>query len=102
MSLVLNIDYSTPEVQYKQTRPVSKVNTDAYEDNNGALELAKVPKMRPRTKHIALKYHHFREYVRDGSVRIHPIDSREQVADIFTKALPKDAFIYLRNKLCGW
>ena len=31
----------------------------AFEDNNGALEMAKTPKMRPRTKHIAIKYHHF-------------------------------------------
>ena len=30
-----------------------------FEDNRGAEELAKVPKNRPRTKHIALKYHHF-------------------------------------------
>ena len=28
---------------------------NAFEDNTGALELAKVPKMRPRTKHINIK-----------------------------------------------
>jgi len=34
-----------------------------FEDNNGALEMAKIPKMRSRTKHIAIKYHHFRTYI---------------------------------------
>jgi len=27
-----------------------------FKDNNGALELAKCQRMRPRTKHIAIKY----------------------------------------------
>jgi hypothetical protein len=35
---------------------------DLFADNTGASELAKAPKMPPRTKHIALKYHHFREH----------------------------------------
>ena len=30
-----------------------------FEDNNGALEMAKIPKMRPKTKHIVIKYYHF-------------------------------------------
>jgi len=59
-------------------------------------------KLRPRTKHIALKYKHFREHVRTGKIRINAIDTREQLADIFTKPLPRVAFIYLRHKLCGW
>ena len=105
VSKILGIEYTVPEVQYKSIRTPDDVNgisVDVYEDNRGALELANVPKLRPRTKHIALKYHHFREHVRNGKVRIHPIDTREQIADIFTKALPRDSFQYLRHKLCGW
>jgi len=34
-----------------------------FEDNSGALELARLPKVRPRTKHINVCYHHFREHV---------------------------------------
>ena len=30
-----------------------------FEDNNGVLELAKAPKIRPRTKHTSIKHHHF-------------------------------------------
>jgi hypothetical protein len=39
------------------------VKCTSFEDNVGAETLAKVPKMTPRTKQIAIKYHHFREAV---------------------------------------
>ena len=79
-----------------------KIICKLFEDNNGALELAKAPKYRPRTKHIALKYHHFREHVRDGSVEIHAINTEDQLADQFTKALADTTFKYLRKQLMGW
>ena len=43
---------------------VPAVRSTLFEDNSGALELAHSPKMRPRTKHINIKYHHFRDHVR--------------------------------------
>ena len=61
-----------------------------FEDNNGAIELSKAPKSCPCKKHIALKYHQFREHVRKGLIKINPMDTLEQLADIFTKALEKD------------
>ena len=36
-----------------------KIHCTLFEDNAGAVEMVQVPKMRPRTKHINLKYHHF-------------------------------------------
>jgi hypothetical protein len=39
------------------------VHCKAFEDNNGALEMATAHKLRPRTKHINVKYHHFRRAV---------------------------------------
>jgi hypothetical protein len=42
---------------------VPKVHCKAFEDNSGALELARLPKLRPRTKHINVVYHHFRDFV---------------------------------------
>ena len=73
-----------------------------FEDNNGALELANAPRYRPRTKHIAIKYHHFRERVQNGTIKIKSIDTNEQIADQFTKGLQVGTFNYLRNKLLGW
>jgi hypothetical protein len=66
-----------------------KIHCKAFEDNSGALELARMPKLRPRTKHINNIYHHFRQYVRDGSISIYPIDTEEQLGDLFTKPLPQ-------------
>ena len=41
------------------------IHCKAFEDNSGALEMAKVPKIRPRTKHLNNMYHHFRESVQN-------------------------------------
>ena len=79
-----------------------KLHCTLFEDNNGALELATTPRYRPRTKHIAVKYHHFRERVKNGTVKIEPIDTNEQLADQFTKGLQVGTFRYLRSKLLGW
>ena len=81
---------------------VPKTHSSVFEDNNGALELAREPKYRPRTKHIAIKYHHFREHVKNKTIKVLAIDTKEQIADIFTKPLKKASFEYLRYKLMGW
>ena len=87
---------------YESPIPKPKMLCKLFEDNNGALILAKEYKFRPRTKHIALKYHHFRWHVKQGLVEILPIDTKEQLADQFTKALDEQTFKYLRYKLMGW
>ena len=68
----------------------------AFEDNNGALEIANVPKMRPRTKHINNVYHHFRHHVLQKLIVIKPIHTSFQMADIFTK--PLCSTIFLRHR----
>jgi hypothetical protein len=73
-----------------------------FEDNSGALELARVPKMRSRTKHMNLKYHHFRDFVARGLVTVHPINTREQPADVLTKPLGDEDFQRHRLTLLGW
>ena len=64
--------------------------------------MAKEQKYRPWTKHIALKYHHFRSFVEAGKIQILPVDTQEQLADQFTKALDVQTFVKLRRKLIGW
>ena len=81
---------------------IAKVHCKLFEDNSGALELARVPKMRPRTKHLNIKYHHFREHVRQGLVTIHPISTEEQQADIYTKPLAQGPFEKFRKAIFGW
>ena len=38
-------------------------------------------------QHINIKYHHICEHIKDGLVKVLPIDTHYQVADIFTKPL---------------
>jgi Reverse transcriptase (RNA-dependent DNA polymerase) len=78
-----------------------KIHCRVFEDNNGALELARTPKYRPRTKHINIKYWHFIEYVTKHNIEILPVDSKDQLADIFTKPLAKELFEKLRDGIQG-
>jgi hypothetical protein len=60
------------------TKP-PKIHCKVFEDNEGAIEIAKVPKMRPRTNHLKIKYHHFREEVKKGAVSIYHVGAKEQM-----------------------
>jgi hypothetical protein len=73
-----------------------------FEDNAGAIHLAKAAKMRPRTRHINQKYHHFREWVEKGFIEILPIDTTEQPADLLTKPLDVVSFTKHRKAVMGW
>jgi hypothetical protein len=81
---------------------IPRVHCKVFEDNSGALAMAQTPKMRPRTKHMNVKYHHFREAVENGSVTIHPIGTEDQLADIFTKPLGSELFLKFRQSIMGW
>jgi hypothetical protein len=79
------------------------LHSTVFEDNNGALSLATAPKITPRTKHIAVKYHHFREHIGDDKgIQIVKVDTTEQKADIFTKGLTADIYKKIRKLLMGW
>ena len=73
-----------------------------WEDNESCITVAKTPKFTPRTKHIAIKYHHFRRFVSDETIIIKSIDTAEKIADIFAKPLGEKSFCFLRNQLMGW
>ena len=73
-----------------------------HEDNQSCITMATTHKFSPQTKHIALKYHHFRSYVKSGSIQISYCRTTEQKADILTKPLSDDLFFKLRYMLCGW
>jgi hypothetical protein len=73
-----------------------------FEDNDATRILALSPKLTPRSKHIAIKYHFFREKIASGEINIERVDSSENVADIFTKGLDHVKFQAMRKKLIGW
>ena len=82
--------------------PTPTFRCKVFEDNRSCIKVAESPKFTPRTKHIAIKYHHFRKYVADGTITILPISTTDQLADIFTKPLDRVIFVKLRRLLMGW
>ncbi|KAL7476676.1 hypothetical protein ACHAW6_002523 [Cyclotella cf. meneghiniana] len=82
--------------------PSLKFHCRVFEDNRSCIRVAENPKFTPRTKHIAVKYHHFHKHMPDGTIKIEHKDTKDQVADIiFTKPLADSMFNYLRSKLMG-
>jgi hypothetical protein len=66
--------------------PQARVHCHVFEDNSGALEMAKIHKFRPQTRHFNVRLHHFRDYVERKEITIHPINTSDQPADFLTKA----------------
>ena len=77
-----------------------KVLCTVFEDNRSCIDLVNLPKLRPRTKHIGLKYHHFREHVKRKTIMIEYVETEEQLAD--TKALAAPQFWKLRSGIVGY
>jgi hypothetical protein len=63
------------------------------------LELTRLPKLRPCMEHINIKYHHFHEHVWLGLIKVYPIGTNDQIADIFTKPLVQNLFLKFCKKL---
>jgi hypothetical protein len=70
-----------------------------YIDNGSALTVIKNPVIEDRRKHIDVIHNHVREREAAGYVNFSWIPSRENVADVFTKALPRPAFQKFRASL---
>ena len=75
----------------------TKMKCKVFEYNLGVIELARLPKMRPRTIHINIAYYHFCSYIVDGSVVVEPISIHNQIADLLTKPLPQNKFLKLQK-----
>ncbi|XP_074363907.1 secreted RxLR effector protein 161-like [Apium graveolens] len=73
--------------------------TEMLCDNKSAISMAKNPIYNSCTRHIAVKHHFIREKIEENEIKLVYYKSEEQVADIFTKALPKEKFQMLRNLL---
>ena len=73
--------------------------TTIYEDNQGAIELAKNAKYHNRTKHIDICHHFVRERVVSNEIQVIYCPTGDMIADIMTKGLAKIAFEKLRDLL---
>ncbi|KAK8913818.1 hypothetical protein KSP39_PZI024059 [Platanthera zijinensis] len=68
-------------------------------DNQAAIALTKNPMFHGRVKHVRMKYHFIRELVKNGEVEVIFCSTKDQAADIFTKALKPADFCKIKEKI---
>lgn len=71
--------------------------TQLLSDSQSAIRLAMNPEFHGRTKHIDIKYHMIRDQVKLHTIKLTYVNTVDNVADIFTKALPVERFKKLRS-----
>lgn len=76
---------------------VQRNATQIWEDNQGAIALAQNAGYHARTKHVDIRHHFIREKIEDGTVAVAYVDTKNQLADILTKALGSKTFKFLRD-----
>ena len=68
-------------------------------DNQATISIAKDPVHHDRTKHVEIDRHFIAEKIENSEVQVIYTPTREQLADILTKALPGPNFEEICNKL---
>ncbi|GJV28241.1 hypothetical protein Tco_1384689 [Tanacetum coccineum] len=70
-----------------------------YCDNKSAIALCCNNVQHSRAKHIDVRYHFIKEQVENRIVELYFVRTEYQLAEIFTKPLPRDRFNFLIEKL---
>jgi len=68
-------------------------------DNQSAISISKNPEHHGRMKHLDLRFYWLRDAVHDEMIQPVYIPTKEQVADILTKALPSEQVKYCRDHM---
>ena len=75
------------------------IKCKVFEDNRSCIEIATNHRTRARTKHLSVRLHHFWDYVTTARLDIQHVSTKNQLADIFTKPLPRVQFLSLRDRI---
>jgi hypothetical protein len=70
-----------------------------YEDNQSVIKLVESEAVHARTKHIDTRYFYIREQIAQGCQAVKYIESKRNLADIMTKHISRDRFVYLRDSM---
>ncbi|XP_020690111.1 uncharacterized protein LOC110105085 [Dendrobium catenatum] len=74
-------------------------SVDIFCDNMSTIALANNPVFHARTKHIEIDQRFVRDHIQKHDIRLLPISTIDQIADILTKPLTTPRFKLLRSKL---
>ena len=75
--------------------------TIVHQDNQSTIKLIHSDSWNPRTKHVALRYHHTGDLVKNGVLKIKYLSTDQMTADVLTKPLPSAAHHQHRSVLMG-
>jgi hypothetical protein len=100
--LIVNLVKEATNRKIIPTANPPTIKCKMFEDNQGAVEMANVPKMQPSTKHLNIKYHFFRQFVEDGTLQVEHIPGEDQMADVLTKPLEEASFQKHPHAIAGW
>jgi hypothetical protein len=70
-----------------------------WEDNEACIRICHGLKGSNNAKHFQLRLRFLSEHVSMKTVQFAKIDTKEQLADAFTKALPEPAFLKFRDRM---
>jgi len=78
-----------------------KGSTIMYQDNEPAIQQIRDTKGTAMSKHYLVLLRKLQELVHLGVIHMNPIDTHENVADLFTKPLREDKFLYFSQQAVG-
>ena len=83
----------------KQLNITNKEKFYLFIDSLLAINLANNQEHHAKTKHINIQYHFIREHVTNDTIQLSHISTKEQLADMLTKALSGPTFKYLVGQM---
>lgn len=77
----------------------TSTSTLLYSDSQSAISLAKNSIIRGRSKHIDVHFHFVRDYIADGRISLEYCSTKDNIADLLTKPLPRPTLDTLLHRM---
>ncbi len=90
------------ETIFNVTKTPTLAPTQVFEDNEACIVLAHSETTKVCTMHIALKWHHFKDQIKQGIIKVIKIHTNFNWADTMTKPLGWQKHESLQKLIMGW